>query len=150
MNEFLRKFDTIRFVAPWNIFRIFLRVFYFFEFKFEFWIWAGLVPVQTGTWPDPFDRPSVWWTLSTSAAGTRPACGTSWRRTLARTASPGRSPCPATSNQSQGQEFLSESSWKISVFTPTLNANCDFAPNFRNFVILSLFYKNDAAIYASF
>ena len=49
MNEFFRKFDTIRFVAPWSIFRNFLGIFQFFEFKFEFWIWAGLVPTQTGT-----------------------------------------------------------------------------------------------------
>jgi len=74
MNEFLRKFDNIRFVAPWSILRIFLGIFHFFEFKFEFWIWAGLVPVQTGTGPDRFDRlpvkpdwfPPVWWTLVTS------------------------------------------------------------------------------------
>ena len=48
MNEFLRKFDTIRFVEPWNIFRNFLGIFHFFEFKFEFWIWAGFVPGRTG------------------------------------------------------------------------------------------------------
>ena len=59
MNKFLRKFDTIRFVAPWSIFKNFLRIFHFFEFKFEFWIWAGLVPVQTGTGPDRFDRTLV-------------------------------------------------------------------------------------------
>ena len=29
MNEFLRKFDTIRFVAPWSIFKNFLRIFHF-------------------------------------------------------------------------------------------------------------------------
>ena len=49
MNEFLRKFDTFRFVAPWSIFKFFLRICHFFEFKFEFWICAGLVPAQTGT-----------------------------------------------------------------------------------------------------
>ena len=30
--------------------------FYFFEFKFEFWIGAGLIPAQTVTGPDRFDR----------------------------------------------------------------------------------------------
>ena len=30
MNEFLKKFDTIRFVAPWSIFRIFFENFSFF------------------------------------------------------------------------------------------------------------------------
>ena len=54
MNEILRKFDTIKFVAPWSIFKNFLGI--FFEFKFKFWIWAGLVPDQTGTGPDRFDR----------------------------------------------------------------------------------------------
>ena len=34
MNEFLRKFDTIIFVAPLSIFRNFLRIFHFFEFEF--------------------------------------------------------------------------------------------------------------------
>ena len=49
MNEYLKKFDTIKFVATWNIFRNFLK------FKFEFWIWAGLKPAGTGTDPDRFD-----------------------------------------------------------------------------------------------
>ena len=31
----------------------FLGIFQFFEFKFEFWIWAGLVPTQTRTGPVP-------------------------------------------------------------------------------------------------
>jgi hypothetical protein len=44
--ENLTPLDT-----PWSIFRNFS----FFEFKFEFWIWAGLVPAQTGTVPDRFD-----------------------------------------------------------------------------------------------
>ena len=59
MNEFLRKFDTIRFVAPWSIFRIFLRIFYFLNsnLNFEFgpvWYRTGLIvtgltgPVPTG------------------------------------------------------------------------------------------------------
>ena len=48
MNEFLRKFDTIKFVAPWSIFRIFLRIFHFFKFKFKSWIWAGSVWLVTG------------------------------------------------------------------------------------------------------
>ena len=59
MNEFLRKFDTIRFVAPWSIFRNFLRIFHFFEFNFEFWIWAGLVPAQTGPVPTGFVNPAA-------------------------------------------------------------------------------------------
>ena len=39
MNEFLRKFDTIRFIAPWSIFRNFLRIFHFLNsnLNFEFW-----------------------------------------------------------------------------------------------------------------
>ena len=56
MNEYLKNFDTIRFVATWSIFRIFLGIFYFLEFKFEFWIWVGLKPAGTGTGPDRFDR----------------------------------------------------------------------------------------------
>ena len=55
----------------------FLEIFYFFEFKFEFWIWAGLVPTQTRTGPDRFDRlpvkpnlfPPVWWTLPPARGG---------------------------------------------------------------------------------
>ena len=54
MNKYLKKFDTIKFVATWSIFKNFLRIFYFLEFKFEFWIWAGLKPAGTG--PDRFDR----------------------------------------------------------------------------------------------
>jgi hypothetical protein len=56
MNEYLKKFDTIRFVTTWSIFRKFLEIFHFLEFKFEFWIWAGLKPAGTGTSPDRFDR----------------------------------------------------------------------------------------------
>jgi len=39
MNEFLRKFDTIRFFAPWSIFKNFLRIFHFLNLNlnFEFW-----------------------------------------------------------------------------------------------------------------
>ena len=39
MNEFLRKFDTIRFITPWSIFRNFLGIFHFLNsnLKFEFW-----------------------------------------------------------------------------------------------------------------
>ena len=53
LNEriFEKKIDTIRFVAPWSIFMNFFEIFHFFEFKFEFWIWAGLVPAQTETGP---------------------------------------------------------------------------------------------------
>jgi len=54
MNKFFRKFDTIIFVAPWIIFRIFLRIFYFFEFKFKFWIWTGFIPDWTEIGPDRF------------------------------------------------------------------------------------------------
>ena len=52
MNEFWRKFDTIRFIAPWSIFRNFLEIFHFFEFKFKFWILTGFIPDRTGTGPD--------------------------------------------------------------------------------------------------
>ena len=56
MNEYLKKFDTIRVVATWSIVRNFLGIFHFLEFKFEFWTWAGLKPAGTGTGPDWFDR----------------------------------------------------------------------------------------------
>ena len=56
MNEYLKKFDTIRFVATWSIFRNFLEIFHFLELKIEFWIWTGLKPAQTGTGLDRFDR----------------------------------------------------------------------------------------------
>ena len=36
MNEFLRKFDTIRFVAPWSIFRIFFEIFHFLNLNLNF------------------------------------------------------------------------------------------------------------------
>jgi len=75
MNEFLRKFDTIRFVAPWSIFRNFLKFFHFFEFKFKFWIWTGFIPDQTGTGPDRFGRTGP----VTDGSG-NPGCGTSRRR----------------------------------------------------------------------
>ena len=53
MNEYLKKFDTIRFVATWSIFKNFLGIFYFLEFEFEFWIWAtGRNQNQSGpVWP---------------------------------------------------------------------------------------------------
>ena len=57
MNKYLKKFDTIRFVATWSIFRNFLEIFYFLELKFKFWIWSGLKPAGTRTGPDRFDRP---------------------------------------------------------------------------------------------
>ena len=37
MNEYLKKFDTIRFVATWSIFRNYLRFFFSF-FKIQIWI----------------------------------------------------------------------------------------------------------------
>ena len=80
MNEFLRKFDTIRFVAPWSIFRIFLRIFHFFEFKFEFWIWAGLIPAQTETGPDRFGEP--WLELERREGEAVPRLATSARPRL--------------------------------------------------------------------
>ena len=59
MNEFLRKFDTIWFVAPWSIFRNFLRIFHFFNsnLNFEF----GPVLYRHKPKPDRFSP--VWWTL---------------------------------------------------------------------------------------
>ena len=53
MNEFLRKFDTIRFVAPWSIFRNFLGIFHFFNsnLNFEFgpvWYRPKPEPGRTG------------------------------------------------------------------------------------------------------
>ena len=56
MNEYLKKFDIIKFVATWSIFKIFLEFFHFLEFKFKIWIWAGLKPAGTGTGPDRLDR----------------------------------------------------------------------------------------------
>ena len=45
MNEFLRKFDTIRFVASWSIFRNFFGIFSFFGIR----IWSfELGRFQTG------------------------------------------------------------------------------------------------------
>ena len=59
MNEFLRKFDTIRFVAPWSIFRNFFGNFSFFlnsNLNFEFgpvWYRPKLEPGRTfpPVWP---------------------------------------------------------------------------------------------------
>jgi len=51
MNEFLRKFDTIRFVAPWSIFRIFLF----------FWIQIWILNLgRFGTGPNRNRAGSVW------------------------------------------------------------------------------------------
>ena len=36
MNKFLRKFDTIRFIAPSSIFRNFLGIFHFFNSNLNF------------------------------------------------------------------------------------------------------------------
>jgi hypothetical protein len=36
--------------------------------------------------------------------------------------------------------------WGIGVSTPTLQANCDFILPFCNFVILPLFYQNEASV----
>jgi len=59
MNEFLRKFDTIRFITPWSIFRNFLGIFHFLNsnLKFEFW------PVGYRPEPEPDRFPPVRWTL---------------------------------------------------------------------------------------
>ena len=51
-----------------EVFLGFFWEFSFFEFKFEFWIWAGLILARTETGPDRFDRkpdrfPPVWLTL---------------------------------------------------------------------------------------
>ena len=53
MDEFLRKFDTIRFVAPWSIFRNFWEFFIFLNLNlnFEFgpvWYRPKPKPGQTG------------------------------------------------------------------------------------------------------
>ena len=47
MNEFLRKFDTIRFVAPWSIFRNFLNSNLNFEFG-PVWYRPKPEPGRTG------------------------------------------------------------------------------------------------------
>ena len=61
MNEFLRKFDTIRFVAPWSIFRNFLGIFHFF------WIQIWILNLgRFGTGPNRNRSGPVWpvrWTL---------------------------------------------------------------------------------------
>ena len=59
MNEFLRKFDTIRFIAPWNIFRNFLGIFHFLNsnLNFEF----GPVSYRT--------KPELVWTDLTGQTG---------------------------------------------------------------------------------
>jgi len=49
MNEYLKRFDTIRFVAIWSIFRNFLGIFHFFEFKLNF----EFGPVSYRTEPEP-------------------------------------------------------------------------------------------------
>ena len=49
MNEFLRKFDTIKFVAPWSIFRNFLGIFHFLNLNLNF----DFGPVWYRTKPEP-------------------------------------------------------------------------------------------------
>ena len=76
MNKFLRKIDTIRFVAPWSIFINFLRIFYFLNsnLNFEFgpvWYRPKPEPVQTdltGNWSNRtgsrrFCEPCSWLAL---------------------------------------------------------------------------------------
>ena len=70
MNEFLRKFDTIRFITPWSIFRNFLGIFHFLNsnLKFEFW------PVGYRPEPEPDRFPPVRLTLGMARRwGARPA-----------------------------------------------------------------------------
>jgi hypothetical protein len=55
MNEYLKTFDTIRFVMTWSIFRVFLKN-NFCEFKFEFLNRTGLEPAEIRTSPDRLHR----------------------------------------------------------------------------------------------
>ena len=53
MNEYLKKFDTIRLVATWSIFRNFLEFFHFLNLNLNFKfgpVWNRLKPepVRTG------------------------------------------------------------------------------------------------------
>ena len=79
MNEFLRKFDTIRFVTFWSIFRNFLKFFHFFKFKFEFWILIGLVLTQTGPVSTGLVNPA----RNTTAHGVLHLCLFFWWSSLA-------------------------------------------------------------------
>ena len=58
MNEFLRKFDTIIFVAPLSIFRNFLRIFHFLNLNLD---WLGTGRNWNGT--DRFPVPTGFLTL---------------------------------------------------------------------------------------
>ena len=49
MNKFLRKFNTIRFIATWSIFRNFLRIFHFLNLNLNFKFW----PVGYRPKPEP-------------------------------------------------------------------------------------------------
>ena len=51
MNEYLKKFDIIRFVVTWSIFKK-----KNFEFKFEVLNLGGLKPAGTGTGSDQLHR----------------------------------------------------------------------------------------------
>ena len=56
MDEFLRQFDTIRFVTPWSFFWKFF-IFLNLNLNFEYG------PVSYRTKPEPDRFPPVWWTL---------------------------------------------------------------------------------------
>ena len=58
MNEFLRKFDTIKFVAPWNIFMKFLRIFIFFNLNLNL-VWFGTSPNRNRNGPVWLVNPAV-------------------------------------------------------------------------------------------
>ena len=63
MDEFLRKFDTIIFVAPLSVFRNFLGIFHFLNLNlnFEFgpvWYRPKLKPGRTGLVNPARQRPS--------------------------------------------------------------------------------------------
>ena len=49
MNEFVRKFDTIRFIATWSIFMNFFRIFHFLNLNLNFEFW----PVRYRPKPEP-------------------------------------------------------------------------------------------------
>ena len=80
MDEFLRKFDTIRFVASWSIFRNFLRIFHFLNLNlyFEFepvWYRSKPEPDQNGLISNRSNRTNSyrfckpWWGRRLALAG---------------------------------------------------------------------------------
>ena len=66
MNEFLRKFDTIRFIATRSIFRNFLRIFHFLNLNLNFEFWpvgyrSKPEPVRTGLTGNRSNRTGSHW-----------------------------------------------------------------------------------------